>query len=844
MNSPVQQQSFYLRQVFSILFLCFLSGVVTPASRAQGVGYWHTIGSRILDANGNDVRIAGINWYGFETTDEVAHGLWAQDYHEILNTIKAQGFNTVRLPFSNQVVESPIIPAGISSENGSGPINSDLAGLNSLQIMDKIITAAGADGLKVILDNHRSEAGNSNEANGLWYTSAYPEANWIADWETLATRYSSFKDGNGNPIVIGMDLRNEPHTQANGGSSGACWTGDSSTGGCPVTNTAQNWPAAAERAATGILNVNSNLLIFVEGVDCYSGNCDWQGGNLQGAGSYPVTLPVSGRLVYSAHDYGPDVWGQPWFNGNTTAVSLQAVWTTNWAYLSQNGTAPVWVGEFGTTNVSTDIVNSAPGSQGQWFLSLVNFLVSSPNIHWTYWALNGEDSLALLDSNYDPTPVSALKEQELSYIQFPLSGLGGSSPTCAASAAAPGSLSAKSASDASIQLTWGAIAAPADCSVTYSVYRGAAGFVPSSSNLVISGLTTTSFTNTGLAASTAYSYVVKAVDAYGTSAASAQATATTAAAPVCSASPAVPGGLAASSNSDSSIQLSWSTVATPANCSVSYSVYRGSKGFTPSSSNLVTSGLTTAAFSNSGLAASTAYYYVVEAVDAHGSSAASTQATATTEKVPVCSASPAVPANLAASSSSDSSIQLTWGAVATPANCSVTYSVYRGAKGFTPSSSDLVTSGLTSASFTNTSLAASTAYSYAVKAVDSHGSSAASAQATATTQALPVGMACHVSYSVVSDWGSGFEAIMTITNTGSTNWSNWTLGWTFPNGQAVNNLWNGIATQNGEKVTVASEPYNGTVAAGGNVHNVGFVGSYGGKNAAPANFTVNGVVCK
>ena len=32
---------------------------------------------------------------------------------------------------------------------------------------------------------------------------------------------------------------------------------------------------------------------------------------------------------------------------------------------------------------------------------------------WTYWALNGEDSYDLLDSNYDATPVSALKQSLL-----------------------------------------------------------------------------------------------------------------------------------------------------------------------------------------------------------------------------------------------------------------------------------------------------------------------------------------------------------------------------------------------------------------------------------------------
>src|SRR5215510_16112806 len=203
----------FSRSILSLKICLLFAAMFCPATPAfaQGAGYWHTNGNQILDANNQRVRIAGINWYGFETTDEVVHGLWAQDYHAILNAIKSNGYNTIRLPYSNQMVESPIIPPNISFANGGGPINTDLKGLNSLQVMDKIIAAAGSDGLRVILVNHRSEAGNSAEANGLWYTSAYPESAWINDWLKLATRYTSYKDGGGNAIVIGADLRNEPH---------------------------------------------------------------------------------------------------------------------------------------------------------------------------------------------------------------------------------------------------------------------------------------------------------------------------------------------------------------------------------------------------------------------------------------------------------------------------------------------------------------------------------------------------------------------------------------------------------------------------------------------------------
>ena len=159
--------------------MCVIAGA--PGVFAQGTGYWHTSGNKILDSNGDEVRMAGINWYGFETTDYVIHGLWAQDYHTILNNIKSLGYNVIRMPFSNELVESNPVPTNFAASASAGFVNTDIDGLTGLQVMDKVIQNAGNIGLRVILDNHRSEAGNSNEANGLWYTSAYPQANWIAD---------------------------------------------------------------------------------------------------------------------------------------------------------------------------------------------------------------------------------------------------------------------------------------------------------------------------------------------------------------------------------------------------------------------------------------------------------------------------------------------------------------------------------------------------------------------------------------------------------------------------------------------------------------------------------------
>ena len=486
------------------LLLALATLAVPVAALAQGDGYWHTSGSQILDLNNQQVRIAGINWYGFETTRAVAGGLTAQDYKAILQTIKSQGYNTVRLPLSNQMVETPQVPSSISYNNSTGAINSDLQGLNSLQILDKIIAYAGTLNLKIILDNHRSEAGDSAEGSGLWFTGSYPESAWINDWTTLATRYLN------NSTVIGMDLRNEPHNAYNGG---ACWD-------CGGT---YDWHLAAQRAGNAVLAVNPHLLIFVEGTDAYNGDWYWWGGNLRGVQNSPVTLSVPNQLVYSAHDYGPQLYQQNWFNGSTTAASLNTVWTNHWGYISQNNVAPVWLGEFGTTNNSSDIQSSTPGSEGQWFQSLVQYLSASSKLSWTYWALNGEDAYSLLDSNYDATPASSLKQQSLSSIQFPF-GSGGTVTPPSTVPTAPGGLTATSTSSSQINLTW----QPSSTSgVTYKLYMGTSS--GSTSTLIVSGLNATSYQVTGLTASTTYYFTVTAASSSGTSAASNQANATTSA---------------------------------------------------------------------------------------------------------------------------------------------------------------------------------------------------------------------------------------------------------------------------------------------------------------------------
>jgi Malectin domain len=93
---------------------------------------------------------------------------------------------------------------------------------------------------------------------------------------------------------------------------------------------------------------------------------------------------------------------------------------------------------------------------------------------------------------------------------------------------------------------------------------------------------------------------------------------------------------------------------------------------------------------------------------------------------------PNPPTNLGATAASSSEIDLSWTASTTSG---VTYSIFRSTtSGFTAGSGNQIASGLTTTSFSDTGLAASTTYYYLAEAVLSGVSSSPSNQASATTQ--------------------------------------------------------------------------------------------------------------
>ena len=158
----------------ALLISCLL---IAPAS-AQAAG-WTTSGVNILDPAGQPFVISSINWYGAETRTFAPHGLWSQNYTTILDQVKALGFSTIRLPYANETWQKNPKP----SPNNVGGCPA-CQGKRARDILALVVNYAGSIGLHVVIDNHRSDGGNSAQANGLWYYTSgkntFTEQKWIS----------------------------------------------------------------------------------------------------------------------------------------------------------------------------------------------------------------------------------------------------------------------------------------------------------------------------------------------------------------------------------------------------------------------------------------------------------------------------------------------------------------------------------------------------------------------------------------------------------------------------------------------------------------------------------------
>ncbi|BBL76354.1 glycoside hydrolase family 5 protein [Methylomagnum ishizawai] len=329
-----------------------LAGLALAGGAARA---YSTHDGAIYDPAQQPVQLRGVNWFGFEGQDHVAHGLWTRNWKDMVAQMKTVGFNAVRIP----VCPGTLHGSGITSVDFN--LNPDLAGKNSLQALDLVLAEFDRQGFYILLDHHRPDC--YGDISELWYTNAYSQQSWLDDLRFMAQRYQML------PHLIGIDIKNEPHGAATWG----------------VGNPATDWNTAAETAAAALQAVAPELLIFVEGIQenpgCSGPINHWWGGNLEPLACHPLAIPAD-RLVLSPHVYGPDVYAQPYFSASNFPANLPAIWDAHFGQFRADGYT-LAIGETGGRYGHGGDAKDKPFQD-----ALVDYLIAKDIQHLFYWSWN------------------------------------------------------------------------------------------------------------------------------------------------------------------------------------------------------------------------------------------------------------------------------------------------------------------------------------------------------------------------------------------------------------------------------------------------------------------------
>jgi hypothetical protein len=343
--------------------------VVSVVPTTSAAPQLHVSGNKLVDANGNQVTLHGVDRSGTEYDCVQGYGVFDGPNNQAsITAMKQWGVNAVRVPLNE------------ACWNGESYVNASYAGTNYQTAIEQYVQLLNDNGIVAILDLHWTDGAYSGPQSGCGSAEALCQkpmpdtAQAVPFWTSVATAFK------GNDAVI-FDLFNEPNPAAADGNNETagwqCWLNGGTCAGISYS------VAGMQTLVSTVRATGANNVLMLGGIAYANDLTQW----LQNEPADPD------------HDLAAS-----WHSYNFNTCDTQSCWTSEVApVLAQ---VPVVAGEIGENDCAGTYINPLTtwlDSQGGSYLA---------------WAWNADFNCSngpglVIDYQGDPTAFGAAYQAHL-----------------------------------------------------------------------------------------------------------------------------------------------------------------------------------------------------------------------------------------------------------------------------------------------------------------------------------------------------------------------------------------------------------------------------------------------
>ena len=185
------------RKILIFLSLLSLQTLCLEAADDTQDDWLHVENAKIVDKDGKEVWLTGVNWFGYNTGSGVFDGVWSCNLHDALFDIADHGFNLLRVPISVEIIlqwksgdpdpKKPQINDFVNPEL----VDKDGNVMNSYQAWQMVLKWCKEAGLKIMLDIHSAESHAAGHLFPLWYHGTFTTDDWLDALEWIEETYKN-----------------------------------------------------------------------------------------------------------------------------------------------------------------------------------------------------------------------------------------------------------------------------------------------------------------------------------------------------------------------------------------------------------------------------------------------------------------------------------------------------------------------------------------------------------------------------------------------------------------------------------------------------------------------------